>query len=94
MLPEPPRQETPDPPTTPPVVLPTSKPVVPPSGSEIEPPPALVQAARRRAQDHHARTGDPIDTATLRQKLGLPVALVLAVQARLDGDKATSLPMG
>ncbi|GCD98340.1 DUF2637 domain-containing protein [Embleya hyalina] len=85
---ESPREETPNLPAAPSTVTQDPKPVESRPTNGLEPPPALVQAARRLAQDHHARTGDPIDTATLKQKLGLPMALVLAVQARL-GDVET-----
>ncbi|MFI2367450.1 DUF2637 domain-containing protein [Streptomyces sp. NPDC018833] len=35
-------------------------------------PAALVDHARKVADDHHARTGTPIDTDTLRARLGVP----------------------
>ncbi|MYS75745.1 DUF2637 domain-containing protein [Streptomyces sp. SID5926] len=41
-------------------------------------PPALVALARKVADEHHARTGKPIDTSTLRARLGVPLPLPLA----------------
>jgi hypothetical protein len=71
----------PSPATEPPVVpqieeiaaLPTAVPV----------PAALVDHARKVADDHHARTGAPIDTDTLRARLGVPPHLADAIAARL-----------
>ncbi|QYX79980.1 DUF2637 domain-containing protein [Streptomyces akebiae] len=47
-------------------------------------PAALVDHARKVADDHRARTGTPIDTDTLRARLGVPAHLADAVAARLD----------
>ncbi|MGW2207347.1 DUF2637 domain-containing protein [Streptomyces sp. NPDC001774] len=46
-------------------------------------PPALVVHARKLADDHHARTGSPIDTDTLRARLGVPPAMADAIAAQL-----------
>ncbi|GAA4991822.1 DUF2637 domain-containing protein [Streptomyces hyderabadensis] len=72
----------PSPATEPPVVpqieeipaLPTAVPV----------PAALVDHARKVADDHHARTGAPIDTGTLRARLGVPPHLADAIAAQLN----------
>ena len=53
--------------------LPTAAPV----------PAALVDHARKVADDHHARTGAPIDTDTLRARLGVPPHLADAIAAQL-----------
>ncbi|MGW5788286.1 DUF2637 domain-containing protein [Streptomyces sp. NPDC003757] len=68
---------TPEPPAVPRVeeapALPTAVPV----------PAALVDHARKVADDHHARTGAPIDTDTLRARLGVPPHLANAIAAQL-----------
>ncbi|MEU6445279.1 DUF2637 domain-containing protein [Streptomyces sp. NPDC046979] len=46
-------------------------------------PAALVDHARKVADDHHARTGAPIDTDTLRARLGVPPRLADAIAAQL-----------
>lgn len=46
-------------------------------------PAALVDHARKVADDHQARTGSPIDTATLRARLGVPPQLAAAIAAQL-----------
>ncbi|MFH9804010.1 DUF2637 domain-containing protein [Streptomyces albidoflavus] len=46
-------------------------------------PAALVDHARKIADDHHARTGAPIDTDTLRARLGVPPHLADAIAAQL-----------
>ncbi|GAA4555915.1 DUF2637 domain-containing protein [Streptomyces collinus] len=46
-------------------------------------PAALVDHARKVADDHHARTGTPIDTDTLRARLGVPPQLADAIAAQL-----------
>ncbi|MFE9338597.1 DUF2637 domain-containing protein [Streptomyces sp. NPDC007063] len=77
---------------------PTPKPVSEPAPDEVkelepapdkavEPPPgvppALVEHARKLAAQHRATTGAPIDTATLRARLGLPESLANALAAQL-----------
>ncbi|MGQ4367416.1 DUF2637 domain-containing protein [Streptomyces violaceoruber] len=46
-------------------------------------PAALVDHARKVADDHHARTGARIDTDTLRARLGVPPHLAEAIAAQL-----------
>lgn len=46
-------------------------------------PAALVDHARKVADDHRARTGNPIDTPTLRTRLGVPGPLADAIAAQL-----------
>ncbi|WP_405520649.1 DUF2637 domain-containing protein [Streptomyces canus] len=46
-------------------------------------PAALVDHARKVANDHQARTGSPIDTDTLRARLGVPPQLADAIAAQL-----------
>ncbi|MHB6909039.1 DUF2637 domain-containing protein [Streptomyces sp. DB-54] len=57
-----------------------------PDPTPSAPPPvpaALVAHARRIAADHHTRTGSPIDTTTLRTRLGVPTQLAEAIAAHL-----------
>ncbi|MFF1730078.1 DUF2637 domain-containing protein [Streptomyces sp. NPDC058247] len=44
---------------------------------------ALVDHARKVADDHRARTGSPIDTDTLRTRLGVPAPMADAIAAQL-----------
>ncbi|MBZ9644937.1 DUF2637 domain-containing protein [Streptomyces sp. PSKA30] len=46
-------------------------------------PPALVALARKVADEHRARTGTPIDTTTLRTRLGVPMPLAEAIATQL-----------
>ncbi|MEW2490381.1 DUF2637 domain-containing protein [Streptomyces sp. NPDC048411] len=46
-------------------------------------PAALVDHARKLADDHHARTGVRIDTDTLRARLGVPPQLAETIAAQL-----------
>ncbi|MFJ9854304.1 DUF2637 domain-containing protein [Streptomyces sp. NPDC101150] len=46
-------------------------------------PPALLDHAQRIADTHRTTTGAPIDTETLRARLGLPPALAEAITAQL-----------
>ncbi|MFG2578330.1 DUF2637 domain-containing protein [Streptomyces malaysiensis] len=62
----------------------------PPDDAEPEPkqpaphvPAALVTHARKLVDDHHARTGSPIDPETLRARLGVPAPLADAIASRL-----------
>jgi hypothetical protein len=67
-IPETPAQPDIEPsPSTPPVPVPT----------------ALVDHARKVAVEHHTRTGAPIDTPTLRARLGVPALLAEAIAAQL-----------
>ncbi|MFI7309330.1 DUF2637 domain-containing protein [Streptomyces hygroscopicus] len=62
----------------------------PPAAPEPEPetptphvPAALVNHARKVADDHRARTGSPIDPETLRARLGVPAPLADAIASHL-----------
>ncbi|WP_030764153.1 MULTISPECIES: DUF2637 domain-containing protein [unclassified Streptomyces] len=59
----------------------------PPAPAPIAPtvpvPPALLDHAQKIADAHHAQTGAPIDTATLRSRLGIPPALAAAIAIQL-----------
>ena len=46
-------------------------------------PAALIDHARKVADDHHARTGTPIDPDTLRVRLGVPAHFADAIAAQL-----------
>ncbi|MGW4880417.1 DUF2637 domain-containing protein [Streptomyces sp. NPDC004262] len=46
-------------------------------------PAALVAHARKVASEHHTRTGNPIDTPTLRARLGVPAPMAEAIAAQL-----------
>ncbi len=46
-------------------------------------PAALVEHARKVADDHRTRTGQAIDTPTLRARLGVPVPLAEAIAAQI-----------
>ncbi|WP_086810096.1 DUF2637 domain-containing protein, partial [Streptomyces reticuliscabiei] len=46
-------------------------------------PTALVEHARKVAAEHHTRTGAPIDTPTLRARLGVPAPMAEAIAAQL-----------
>ncbi|MEU3836442.1 DUF2637 domain-containing protein [Streptomyces microflavus] len=46
-------------------------------------PPALLDHARKLANTHHATTGNRIDSATLRARLGVPAPLADAITAQL-----------
>ncbi|WP_328224106.1 MULTISPECIES: DUF2637 domain-containing protein [unclassified Streptomyces] len=64
--------------------LPAPEPVpAPPAVTAPPVPAALVDHARKVADDHHARTGSPIDTDTLRARLGVPPQLADAIAAQL-----------
>ncbi|MFG3143264.1 DUF2637 domain-containing protein [Streptomyces sp. NPDC048243] len=71
-----------------PAPLPAVKntPALAPAAPASPPPPvpaALVDHARKLAADHHTRTGSPIDTDTLRARLGVPPQLADAIAAQL-----------
>lgn len=57
-------------------------PALAPAGPPV--PAALVDHARKLADDHHTRTGTRIDTDTLRSRLGVPPHLADAIAARLS----------
>ncbi|MCD0485346.1 DUF2637 domain-containing protein [Streptacidiphilus sp. ASG 303] len=69
-----------------PVTPPPPAPALPPAPVSSAPPvpAALVEHARKVADDHRARTGTPIDTATLRARLGVTPQLADAIAARLQ----------
>ncbi|TDC69556.1 DUF2637 domain-containing protein [Streptomyces hainanensis] len=46
-------------------------------------PAALVDHARKVAAEHHTRTGTPIDTPTLRARLGVPAPVAEAIATHL-----------
>jgi hypothetical protein len=83
----------PDVPTAPapPVTLdrepssPAPAPELPPAPTPAVPavPAALVAHARKLADAHRTATGQPIDTDTLRARLGVPAALADAIAAQL-----------
>ncbi|WP_069764307.1 DUF2637 domain-containing protein [Streptomyces sp. LUP47B] len=67
-----------------PPALPAAEPVTAaPAVPAPSVPAALVDHARKVADDHHARTGSPIDTDTLRARLGVPPQLADAIAAQL-----------
>ncbi|WP_406393573.1 DUF2637 domain-containing protein [Streptomyces sp. NBC_00882] len=64
--------------------LPAAKPVTAaPAVPAASVPAALVDHARKVAHDHQARTGSPIDTDTLRARLGVPPQLADAIATQL-----------
>ncbi|EDY61114.1 MULTISPECIES: DUF2637 domain-containing protein [Streptomyces] len=86
------REPTPTPAPTPePTAMPATEepPALPVADSAPAPvsampvPAALVEHARKIAADHTARTGAPIDTATLRARLGVPAPMADAIAAQL-----------
>ncbi|MFG2274800.1 DUF2637 domain-containing protein [Streptomyces chartreusis] len=90
--PEPEPIASPEPETIPAVVaeaeeapaLPAAEPVpAAPAVPAPSVPAALVDHARKVADDHQARTGSPIDTDTLRARLGVPPQLAAAIAAQL-----------
>ncbi|MFD0133405.1 DUF2637 domain-containing protein [Streptomyces sp. NPDC127159] len=78
----------PDPmPETQPDAAPVPPPEDAPALPAVDPAPAvpavLIEHARKVADDHQARTGTPIDTDTLRTRLGVPPPLADAIAAQL-----------
>jgi hypothetical protein len=67
-------------PTTP---DPDPAPAPAPAPPAVAVPAALVDHARKVADDHRARTGEPIDTDTLRARLGVPPHFADAIAAQL-----------
>ncbi|MCG7523881.1 DUF2637 domain-containing protein [Streptomyces sp. OfavH-34-F] len=55
----------------------------PPAHPPVPVPAALVDHARKVAAEHHTRTGAPIDTPTLRARLGVPAPMAEAIAAQL-----------
>ncbi|MEU0084747.1 DUF2637 domain-containing protein [Streptomyces sp. NPDC006274] len=69
-----------------PVPEPETAPALPTAPEPAPAPPvpaALVDHARKVADDHQARTGTPIDTDTLRARLGVPAPMADAIAAQL-----------
>ncbi|MFC3575598.1 DUF2637 domain-containing protein [Streptomyces yaanensis] len=62
--------------------LPAADPAPAPA-PEVAVPAPLVAHARKVAADHEARTGSPIDTDTLRARLGVPAPMADAIAAQL-----------
>ncbi|MFF4062403.1 DUF2637 domain-containing protein [Streptomyces sp. NPDC001668] len=58
-------------------------PALPASDPAPAVPAALVAHARKVADDHRARTGSPIDTDTLRARLGVPAPMADTIAAQL-----------
>jgi hypothetical protein len=95
-VPVPPAPATPDPEPAPepdpaPALEPETAPALPAADLAPDPasaptvpvPAALVDHARKVADDHQARTGSRIDTDTLRARLGVPAPLAAAIAAQL-----------
>ncbi|MEU6143407.1 DUF2637 domain-containing protein [Streptomyces sp. NPDC047081] len=57
--------------------------VPPPERPAVPVPAALIGHARKVAAEHHTRTGTPIDTPTLRARLGVPASMAEAIAAQL-----------
>ncbi|WP_435881305.1 DUF2637 domain-containing protein [Streptomyces parvulus] len=76
-----PRPSTSEAPTSAPELPATETETAAPSSTPV--PPALVALARKVADEHHTRTGTPIDTSTLRARLGVPLPLAEAISAYL-----------
>ncbi|MFF3819321.1 DUF2637 domain-containing protein [Streptomyces bluensis] len=55
----------------------------PPEPPAMPVPAALVEHARKVAAEHHTRTGTPIDTPTLRARLGVPPPMAEVIAAHL-----------
>ncbi|MFF0625043.1 DUF2637 domain-containing protein [Streptomyces sp. NPDC004296] len=78
----PPEQEAADlPAAEPPAEPPRPAPAPAPAPAPV--PAALVAHARKVADEHRARTGDRIDTDTLRARLGVPPQLADSIAAQL-----------
>ncbi|MFG2791185.1 DUF2637 domain-containing protein [Streptomyces sp. NPDC048419] len=54
-----------------------------PERPTVSVPAALVEHARKVAAEHHTRTGTPIDTPTLRARLGVPAPMADAIAAQI-----------
>ncbi|MEU2748095.1 DUF2637 domain-containing protein [Streptomyces collinus] len=85
--PEPVTETEPEPEPVPAVddtpALPAAEPAPVTAAPAVPVPAALVDHARKVADDHHTRTGSPIDTDTLRARLGVPPQLADAIAAQL-----------
>ncbi|ARI53372.1 SpdA protein [Streptomyces sp. S8] len=77
-------ERAPDPaPELPPAPTTEPAPVPVPTPAPAAVPPALLDHARKLADTHHATTGNRIDSATLRARLGVPAPLADAITAQL-----------
>ncbi|MEV0206919.1 DUF2637 domain-containing protein [Streptomyces sp. NPDC050788] len=70
----------PEPPAQPAIEAPPEPPAERPA---VPVPAALVGHARKVAAEHYTRTGTPIDTPTLRARLGVPTPMADAIAAQL-----------
>ncbi|MGW5662866.1 DUF2637 domain-containing protein [Streptomyces sp. NPDC003758] len=75
------REDVPEPAPEPPAQPVTVEPR--PERPSVPVPAALVEHARKVADEHRARTGTPIDTPTLRARLGVPAPMAEAIAAHL-----------
>ncbi|UFQ15657.1 MULTISPECIES: DUF2637 domain-containing protein [Streptomyces] len=66
-----------------PVSAPAPDPVPDPVPVLPQVPAALIDHARKVADDHHSRTGTSIDSDTLRARLGVPAPMADAIAAQL-----------
>ncbi|MFF1484358.1 DUF2637 domain-containing protein [Streptomyces sp. NPDC058319] len=80
--PEPADADAPQPTEEPPPAAPSAT-EPPPVRPAVPVPAALVEHARKVAAEHRARTGTPIDTPTLRARLGVPAPLADAIASHL-----------
>ncbi|KFK89259.1 SpdA protein [Streptomyces sp. JS01] len=77
-------ERAPDPaPELPPTPAAEPAPVPVPAPAPAAVPPALLDHARKLADAHQTATGDRIDAATLRARLGVPAPLADAITAQL-----------
>ncbi|MFE9338440.1 DUF2637 domain-containing protein [Streptomyces sp. NPDC007063] len=90
---ETPAQEAVDEPQPSPVAEPPAPAEAEASQSSTPVPAALIEHARKIADAHQTRTGAPIDTPTLRARLGVPASLAEAIADRLASiDKEVHAP--
>ena len=75
------QEEAPEPPPQTPAQPAAIK--APPERPAVPVPAALIEHARKVAAEHHTRTGTPIDTSTLRARLGVPAPMAEAIAAHL-----------
>ncbi|HET6357607.1 DUF2637 domain-containing protein [Streptomyces sp.] len=65
------------------IAAPDQPPAALPAAPAVNVPDALLSYARKVAAEHHTRTGAPIDTDTLRTRLGVPIPMADAIAAQL-----------
>jgi hypothetical protein len=75
------QEDEPEPAPEPPAI--EAPPEAPAEHPAIPVPAALIDHARKVATEHHTRTGTPIDTPTLRARLGVPAPMADAIAAQL-----------